>query len=163
MGFKCEVHANDQITIEEIRSNRPDKIIVSPGPGSPSDAGVSNAVIENFHKSVPILGVCLGHQCVGLNFGAKLVHAPRIMHGKVSKISYSESRIFQGMSRDFAAARYHSLAIDGIRSPLRITAIAEDGTIMAIEHESYPVYGVQFHPESFLTASGEKIIENFLR
>ncbi len=162
LGKKCEVYLNDRISISEIAKKSPEKIVISPGPGAPEDAGISNEVIRNFYKSVPILGVCLGHQCIGTFFGAKLVHADRIMHGKTSSVAFKHSRIFKDTSKIIPVARYHSLALEEVKSPLIPTAVADDGTIMALEHESLPLYGVQFHPESFLTPDGEKIIRSFL-
>lgn len=162
-GYKCEVYLNDKITISEIISKRPKKIIISPGPGRPKDAGISNDVIKHLNKTIPILGVCLGHQCIGVNFGAKLVHAKNIMHGKTSTIKYQSSKLFEDLPSSFEAARYHSLSIEDVKQPIIVTATAEDGTIMAIEHKNYPLYGIQFHPESFLTDHGDKIIRNFLK
>lgn len=162
LEHSCEVHFNDKITPEEIKQKNPEKIIISPGPGNTDDAGISGDVINLFYKTTPILGVCLGYQCIGVNFGAKLVHAEQVMHGKTSKITHDETRLFKGVPKTFEAARYHSLALDSVLNPLKITARSSDGTIMAIEHKKYPLYGVQFHPESFLTDSGKQIIRNFL-
>lgn len=163
LGKKTNVFANDRITLAEIARKAPEKIIISPGPGSPDDAGVSSQVIKSFYKSTPILGVCLGHQCIGLNFGAKLAHASSVMHGKTSKIRHSGEGLFKDVPADLTVARYHSLVIEDIREPLTVTARSDDGTVMAVEHRDYPLYGVQFHPESFLTPFGETIIRNFLQ
>lgn len=163
LGAKCEVFYNDKITLEQIARKKPAKIIISPGPGTPDDAGVSCAVIKRFYKTIPILGVCLGHQCIGVNFKAKLVHAKRTMHGKTSQVVHSGKNLFKDVPSPFEAARYHSLVIDDIKKPLKITATSNDGTVMAVEHTKYPVFGVQFHPESFLTPGGKTIIRNFLR
>ncbi|HYF97175.1 MAG TPA: aminodeoxychorismate/anthranilate synthase component II [Patescibacteria group bacterium] len=163
LGYRTKVFANDQLALDEVKKMKPKKIVISPGPGTPEDAGISMDVIKNFYKKTPILGVCLGHQCMGAYFGADLIHAKKIMHGKTSVIRHNSKGLFQAMPNDFIVARYHSLAIDNIKPPLRVTAKSEDGTIMAIEHENYPVFGVQFHPESFLTSDGRTIIRNFLR
>ncbi len=163
LGKACEVHFNDKITVADINRMNPEKIIISPGPGTPDDAGVSNEVIKKFYKSTPILGVCLGHQCIGVVFGAKLAHAKTVMHGKTSTISHDSDGIFKNTSRKIIAARYHSLALEQIKSPLKITARAEDDTVMALQHEDFPVYGVQFHPESFLTKDGQTMVRNFLQ
>lgn len=163
MGYPCEVFYNDKITIDEILKKRPEKIIISPGPGTPKDAGISKEVIKRFYKSIPILGVCLGHQCIGVNFDAELNHAKNIMHGKTSDITHNDENLFKGLPSPLRVARYHSLALDKVKEPLSVTARSDDGTVMAIEHKEYPLYGVQFHPESFLTAFGERIMRNFLK
>lgn len=162
-GQACQVITNDRVNIEDIAKRKPSRIVISPGPGTPEDAGISKDIISRFHKTVPILGVCLGHQCIGVIFGAKIEHARKIMHGKTSKVTHDGAGIFKGVSSPLEVARYHSLAIDRVKSPLKVTARADDGTIMAIEHNDYPVFGVQFHPESFLTPKGELIMKNFLR
>ncbi|HEX5456606.1 MAG TPA: aminodeoxychorismate/anthranilate synthase component II [Candidatus Saccharimonadales bacterium] len=163
LGQTCEVFYSDRISLDEIAEKEPEKIIISPGPGTPEDAGISNDVIKKFYKTTPILGVCLGHQCIGVSFGAKLDHAGRIMHGKTSRVSHAGEGLFAGIPADIEVARYHSWAIRDIKSPLKIVALDQDGTVMAIEHEHYPLYGVQFHPESFMTESGGIIMENFLK
>lgn len=162
LGYDCKVFYSDKISIKEIARMSPDKIIVSPGPGTPQDAGISLDVINEFHRDIPILGVCLGHQCIGVNFGAKLIHAKKIMHGKTSQINHESNGLFRTVPSPFIAARYHSLAIEKVKRPLEVTALSDDGTVMAIKHKDFPIYGVQFHPESFLTDDGEKIIRNFL-
>lgn len=163
LGHTCEVRANDQITLEEITKKSPRKIVISPGPGSPKDAGISNEVISYFYKSIPILGVCLGHQSIGQLFGAKLTHAQQVMHGKTSEISHVGKGLFRNVEPNFVAARYHSLVIEKVVDPLIVTATADDGTIMGIAHQNFPLYGVQFHPESFLTPAGKQIIRNFVQ
>ncbi|HEX5797486.1 MAG TPA: aminodeoxychorismate/anthranilate synthase component II [Candidatus Saccharimonadales bacterium] len=162
LGHTCQVFANDKIALADIAERQPEKIVISPGPGGPARAGISSDVIKYFYKSTPILGVCLGHQCIGMNFGSELTHAKQIMHGKVSRIRHEGTKLFKGLPSPLNAARYHSLALKDVSDPLRLTASADDGTPMALEHRDYPLYGVQFHPESFLTPYGNKIIENFL-
>jgi anthranilate synthase/aminodeoxychorismate synthase-like glutamine amidotransferase len=163
LGETCKVFFNDRISVDEVAEINPDKIIISPGPGTPEDAGISNDIIRKFYKTTPILGVCLGHQCIGVCFGAKLEHAGRIMHGKTSRLNHSDNELFAGMPAEIEAARYHSWALGDIKSPLKVSALDQDGTVMAIKHKDYPLYGVQFHPESFMTESGNIIMENFLR
>lgn len=163
LGYDVEVVPNDQLSLEEIHKKSPSKIIISPGPGNPDDAGISSQVIKKFYKTIPILGVCLGHQCIGKVFGASITHAPQVMHGKTSPINHSGSGLFKNLPPEFLAARYHSLTIENIIKPLEVTATTEDGTIMAIAHREFPLYGVQFHPESFLTPSGKLIMRNFLK
>ncbi|MBO4900644.1 MAG: aminodeoxychorismate/anthranilate synthase component II [Lachnospiraceae bacterium] len=159
-----KVIRSDEVEVEEIASIDPDRIVISPGPGKPSDAGICEAVIDRYKGVYPILGVCLGHQAICEVFGATVGHAHKLMHGKKSltKID-NDSVLFKGMPAEIETARYHSLAADADTMPevLRITATSDDGEIMAVEHKDYPVYGVQFHPESILTPDGMKIIENF--
>ena len=164
LGQKLIVKRNDEVTLEEIRKLAPDRIVISPGPGSPKDAGVSNAVIREFGKKVPLLGVCLGHQCIGEVFGGKIVLAPRIMHGKTSEIRHDGKGLFRGLDNPFTATRYHSLVIDPPSMPkdLEMTAWTDEKEIMGVSHKSYPIAGVQFHPESILTKSGKDLIRNFL-
>lgn len=159
------VYRNDQISLEEIRKLQPDGIVISPGPGRPEDAGVSQELIENLGSSIPILGVCLGHQGIGQVFGGKVVSAPTLMHGKTSEIHHTGIGVFQGLENPFTATRYHSLAIERQTCPdiLEITAWVDDGTIMGVRHRNYPhIQGVQFHPESILTTSGKQLLRNFL-
>lgn len=163
LGYTTLVRKNDEMTIDEITALQPNGIIISPGPGNPSGAGISNEVIRQFYSSIPLLGVCLGHQCLGTIFGAKITHAKTIMHGKTSPIHHNNDQLFKGIPEAFTAARYHSLAITDIAPPLTVIATAEDGEIMAIRHTDYPVFGIQFHPESFLAEHGNTIMENFLR
>ncbi len=160
-----KVIRNDKITIDEIKKLNPEKIIISPGPGTPDDAGISIDVIKEFGKDIPILGICLGHQCIGQAFGATVSHAKKLYHGKFSMIEHDDSVMFKGLPNPMQAARYHSLAIiDGtVPEFLKVTAKTEDGEIMAVEHKDYPIYGLQFHPESIYTPEGMKLIENFLK
>jgi anthranilate synthase/aminodeoxychorismate synthase-like glutamine amidotransferase len=160
-----EVYRNDKITVDEIRKTDPDKIIISPGPGKPEDSKVSLDVIKNLGKEKPILGVCLGHQGIGVTFGCKITHAPTLMHGKTSKIIHDEKTIFQNLQQDFDAGRYHSLVIDEKTIPdeLEISARTADEVIMGIRHKQYPIEGIQFHPESILTPEGATIINNWLK
>jgi anthranilate synthase component 2 len=162
LGAGTKVIAHDKITIKEIRNLKPSKIVISPGPKRPQDSGICMSVIKNFYKKIPILGVCLGHECIGEAFGAKVVHAKQILHGKTSKIFHNKNGIFRGIISPFEAARYHSLVID--RAPDGFTINARDriGEIMAICHNKYPLYGIQFHPESFMTREGNRLIKNFL-
>ncbi len=165
LGADIRVFRNDKITVEEIESLKPEALVISPGPCTPREAGVSVEAIRYFADKVPILGICLGHQSIGFAFGAKIVRAKKLMHGKASKIVHNEEGLFKGMKNPFSAIRYHSLVIDRNSLPpeLEITAESEDDReIMGIKHKSLPIYGVQFHPESILTEDGIKIIENFL-
>lgn len=157
---------NDEMGIAEIEKLAPEHIILSPGPGRPSDAGICEDVIQFFKGKIPIFGVCLGHQAICEVFGARVGYAKKLMHGKMSVVNIdTESRIFEGMGNTMEAARYHSLSADGSTIPkeLKVIASTSDGEIMAVEHVSCPVYGVQFHPESILTPEGKKVIENFLK
>ena len=156
---------NDRITIEEIHNLRPAGIVLSPGPGVPNQAGICKEVIAKFYQKVPILGVCLGHQCIGEVFGTKIVRAPEPVHGKTTKVHHSNGRLFAGIPSPFEATRYHSLIVDrnSVGDELKITAESDDGLIMAVQHREYPVYGVQFHPESILTPDGFQIIRNWLK
>ena len=159
------VFRNDKITLAKLKKLRFDRIVISPGPGRPKDAGISCPVISEFYKKVPILGVCLGHQSIGSCFGGKIVKSRQIMHGKTSLIYHNKKDIFKGIKNPFIATRYHSLVIDKKTLPknLIITAQTKDGIIMAIKDKSFPLYGVQFHPESILTTEGKKILNNFLK
>ena len=159
-----KVIRNDEMTVDEIKSLKPDRIILSPGPGRPEDAGIIIDVIKTIHD-IPILGVCLGHQAICAAFGATVTYAKELMHGKKSNVKIdTASPIFQGMPEEIDAARYHSLAADTEKIPktLKVIATADDGEVMAVQHKEYPVYGLQFHPESILTPKGRKILENFL-
>ena len=160
-----KVVRNDKITIEEIEQINPNRIVLSPGPKSPKEAGICMDVVKHFYTKKPILGICLGHQSIGAAFGAKIIHAKELMHGK-KKLMYKtgESRLFKNLPDTFAAARYHSLAAlkDTLPAELKVTAESEDGEIMAVEHTKYPVFGVQFHPESVMTPDGRVMIENFM-
>ncbi len=156
---------NDELTVEQIKELSPTHIFLSPGPGKPSEAGVCEKVVRAFAGSIPIMGICLGHQAICEVFGATVTYAGRLMHGKQSTVKVdTASVLFRGMEPELIVARYHSLAADpdSIPNCLRVTAVTADGEIMAVEHRKYPVYGVQFHPESILTPEGSRIIENFL-
>ncbi|MEB3291041.1 MAG: aminodeoxychorismate/anthranilate synthase component II [Leptolyngbya sp.] len=159
------VYRNDQISLDEIQALAPDGIVISPGPGTPNDAGVSLAVIQSLGPTVPILGVCLGHQSIGQVFGGTIIRAPELMHGKTSPIHHKGQGVFAGLDNPFQATRYHSLIIDPSSCPdtLEVTAWVADGTIMGVQHRQYPtLQGVQFHPESILTDCGKQILRNFL-
>lgn len=164
LGDEPVVRRNDAITLDEIAALRPSHIIISPGPCAPAQAGISTEVVRRFGASTPVLGVCLGHQCIGEAYGGRIVRAGKPMHGKVSRIHHDGTGIFAGLPSPFIATRYHSLVIDPASLPadLRVTATAEDGEIMAVAHRTYPVVGVQFHPESALTEHGYWMLENFL-
>lgn len=164
LGQQIEVYRNDQITIAELERLVPDRIVISPGPGWPKDAGITIQVIEHFASKVPILGVCLGHQAIGQVFGSRIVLAPNMMHGKSSNIFHEERGIFKNVTNPFKAGRYHSLMIapESIPEQLKVTARTDDNVIMAIRHKTHPSIGVQFHPESILTDQGMLILENFL-
>jgi anthranilate synthase/aminodeoxychorismate synthase-like glutamine amidotransferase len=164
LGADLSVWRNDKITIGEIRRLRPEKIVISPGPGEPKDAGISEEVISTFGRSRPILGVCLGHQAIGEVFGGKIVRAKRLMHGKTSLIYHVGREIFEGVENPFEATRYHSLLVDRRTFPRTLTIIGEtkEKEIMALRHKKFPIWGVQFHPESILTTKGKKILKNFL-
>jgi anthranilate synthase/aminodeoxychorismate synthase-like glutamine amidotransferase len=164
LGSEVEVHRNDQITLDEIESMKPERIVISPGPGTPQSAGITISMIERFHPKVPILGVCLGHQAIGAAFGGRVLHAARIMHGKTSEISHDGKGVFRDLPDPITATRYHSLAVErkSLPSCLEVSAEAEDGEIMGLRHREYPVEGIQFHPESILTKEGMNILRNFL-
>jgi anthranilate synthase component 2 len=165
VAAEVKVYRNDQISIDEIRQLQPDGIVISPGPGRPEDAGISLALIEQLGPTVPILGVCLGHQSIGQVFNGKVVSAPELMHGKTSEVHHTGVGVFENLDNPFTATRYHSLVIDRPSCPdvLEITAWVDDGTIMGVRHRDYPhIQGVQFHPESILTHSGKQLLGNFL-
>lgn len=164
LGADVRVFRNDQITVEQIELMQPEKLVVSPGPCSPAEAGISVAAIKHFAGKLPILGVCLGHQSIGAAFGGKIVHAKRLMHGKTSPISHADKGVFHGLPNPFTATRYHSLAIERESCPecLEVTAWTEDGEIMGVRHRTLPIEGVQFHPESILTEGGHQLLKNFL-
>ncbi len=164
MGEEVLVYRNDEISVEDIRELNVDAIFLSPGPRTPKEAGISVDVIRHFYKTTPILGVCLGHQSIGFAFGADVVRADRIMHGKTSGIINDGKTVFKGLPNPFVAGRYHSLVLkrDSIPSCLDISARTEEGEIMGVRHHEYPVEGIQFHPESVLTPNGKRIIKNFL-
>jgi len=164
LGEVIKVHRNDQITVDEIEGMKPERIVISPGPCSPSEAGISNEVIRRFAGRTPVLGVCLGHQCIGHVFGGEVVRAPRLMHGKTSMIHHDGKTIFRGLPNPFEATRYHSLIIkrETLPSCLEITAETDQGEIMGVRHKQHVVEGVQFHPESILTECGKDLLRNFL-
>jgi anthranilate synthase/aminodeoxychorismate synthase-like glutamine amidotransferase len=164
-NMDLQVFRNDQVTLDRIADLRPTHIIISPGPCTPREAGISNAVIERFAPSLPILGVCLGHQCIGHVFGGEVVRNHRIMHGKTSWIHHDGQGIFRGLANPFEATRYHSLVIrrESFTSPdFMVSAWTEQGEIMGVRHRNWPLHGVQFHPESFLTVEGPQLLKNFI-
>jgi len=165
LGYEVHVVRNDQITLAEIEAGGYEAIIISPGPGTPDDAGISKAVIKEFAGRVPILGICLGHQAIGEVFGGRVVRAPEPIHGKVAEIQHSGTGLYHGVSPSFIAGRYHSLIVerDSLPDCLEITSTLADGMIMGLRHREYNVQGVQFHPESILTPEGLVILENFLK
>ena len=165
MGVQMEIVRNDQISLDCIETMRPERILISPGPCSPREAGLSNDIIRTFGPRLPLLGVCLGHQCIGHTFGAEVVVNHRMMHGKTSPIMHNGKELFAGMPNPFAATRYHSLVIkrDPFPDCLEITAETAEGEIMGVRHKSHPIWGVQFHPESILTESGRTILKNFMK
>ena len=165
LGAKMCVARNDKISINEIKKLKPEKIVISPGPRRPKDAGVSCQVIRRFGNKIPILGICLGHQCIGEVFGAKIVQAKSLMHGKTSFIYHKGKDILKGVKSPFVATRYHSLAVEKKSFPrsLEIIAQSEDKEIMGLRHKKFPIWGLQFHPESILTREGKKILSNFLK
>lgn len=163
LGADVSVRRNDAIGVDEIRRLQPTHIVVSPGPGSPHDGGISLDVIRDFHTTTPILGVCLGHQCIGAAFGGGVNRAGRLMHGKTSQVYHDRRGIFSGVPSPFNATRYHSLIVtEPLPDCLELTAFTAQGEVMAVKHRSAPVYGVQFHPESILTEHGKLILRNFL-
>jgi anthranilate synthase/aminodeoxychorismate synthase-like glutamine amidotransferase len=164
LGADPVVHRSDELALEQIVALDPDAVLISPGPGRPEDAGLSNAVIEHFAGRRPVLGVCLGHQCIGQVYGGDVVRAPEIMHGKTSLIRHDGAGVFAGLPNPFEATRYHSLVVERSSVPeeLEVTAWTDDGTVMGLRHRDLAVEGVQFHPESILTASGHDILRNFL-
>ncbi len=164
LGAEPIVHRNDAITVEEIRTMDPDAILVSPGPGRPEDAGISQQVIAELGAHIPLLGVCLGHQAIGQVFGADVVRAPTLLHGKTSSVNHRGLGVLAGLSMPFTATRYHSLVIDPASMPdeLEVTATTDDGIVMAVRHRTHPIHGVQFHPEAILTEGGHRLLQNFL-
>ncbi|MBE2271956.1 MAG: aminodeoxychorismate/anthranilate synthase component II [Anaerolinea sp.] len=164
LGADLRVVRNDQITLDEVRALQPSHIVISPGPGNPDDGGVSLDVIRELGATTPILGVCLGHQCIGQAYGGVVLRAGKLMHGKTSMIYHKGDTLFVGVPSPFEATRYHSLIVEESTLPaeLMVTAFADSGEIMGLRHREYPVYGVQFHPESILTAYGARILKNFL-
>jgi anthranilate synthase/aminodeoxychorismate synthase-like glutamine amidotransferase len=165
LGADIHVHRNDEITVNDIEAMKPSRIVISPGPGRPEDAGITTDVIRRFGGTTPILGVCLGHQAIGVVYGGTVCRATSPMHGKTSTVVHDGKGVFAGISDAFQAGRYHSLVISGTNVPAALEVAArtkEDGIIMAVRHRTYPVHGVQFHPESVLTDEGRRILQNFL-
>ncbi|MBP6016090.1 MAG: aminodeoxychorismate/anthranilate synthase component II [Candidatus Promineofilum sp.] len=163
LGADVRVVRNDAITPDEIAAQRPTHIVISPGPGTPDDGGVSNEVIRRFGPTTPVLGVCLGHQCIGQVYGGVVSRAPRLMHGKTSSVYHNGHGLFNGVPSPFTATRYHSLIVEeALPETLAVTAFTRDGEVMGLQHREYPVVGVQFHPESILTEHGKRILQNFL-
>jgi anthranilate synthase component 2 len=163
LGEPPVVKRNDEITLDEVAALRPARIVVSPGPGRPENAGVSVEVIRRFGPHTPVLGVCLGHQAIGFAFGGEIVRAPQLMHGKVSPVVHDGKGVFKGVSQSFVAGRYHSLVVAvPLPGELEASAHTEDGTLMGLRHRSLPIHGVQFHPESVLTSEGRQLLRNFL-
>jgi len=164
LGCRVKVIRNDKIDAAGVRRLCPERLVISPGPGAPRDAGISCGLISEFSGRIPILGVCLGHQCIGQVFGGRIVHAKSIMHGKTSRIYHRGKGVFKGLPNPFEATRYHSLAVEETSLPrcLEVTARTKDGEIMGLQHRRYKVYGVQFHPESILTGCGKQLRKNFL-
>ena len=163
LGADLSVHRNNKITVDEVAAINPDRIVISPGPGDPSKGGVSNAVIKKFYRQIPILGVCLGHQCIAHSFGGKVTRASRLMHGKTSQVHHDGRGIFAGLSDPFEATRYHSLIVSKpVPDEFEISGWTDEGEIMGIRHKEYPVEGVQFHPESILTCEGKRLLGNFI-
>jgi anthranilate synthase/aminodeoxychorismate synthase-like glutamine amidotransferase len=165
MKVGLQVRRNDEVTLDQIRALKPERILVSPGPCSPRESGLSNEVIRTFGREMPVFGVCLGHQCIGHVFGAEVVVNYRMMHGKTSPIKHNGRDLFAGMANPFVATRYHSLVIkrDTLPDCLEVTAETGEGEIMGVRHKELPIWGVQFHPESILTENGRQIIKNFLK
>ena len=164
IGAEVKVYRNDQITVQEIEKLKPGRLLISPGPGRPNDAGISEEVVRRFAGKLPILGVCLGHQAIGEVFGGKIVRAKKLMHGKTSSIIHDGKTIFQGLPNPFPATRYHSLLVERESLPqvLEVSAWTKEGEIMGLRHKEYKVEGVQFHPESILTKNGKQLLTNFL-
>jgi anthranilate synthase/aminodeoxychorismate synthase-like glutamine amidotransferase len=164
LGADLQVIRNDQLTLDDVRRMNPDQIVISPGPGTPDDGGVSLEVIREMGKTTPVLGVCLGHQCIGQIYGGVVKRAEKLMHGKTSMIYHDNAPLFAGIPSPFEATRYHSLLVEEATLPdcLMVTARADSGEIMGLQHKEYPVMGVQFHPESILTVYGTKMLQNFM-
>jgi anthranilate synthase/aminodeoxychorismate synthase-like glutamine amidotransferase len=164
LGCQVEVHRNDRITVEQIAQRKPERIVISPGPCTPQEAGISVELIQKLAGKIPILGVCLGHQAIGAAFGGKIIRAPKLFHGKTSEIQHEGSGVFRGLPNPFTATRYHSLIVERKSLPreLAVTAETGDGIIMGLQHRRYKLAGVQFHPESVLTESGKQLLQNFL-
>jgi anthranilate synthase/aminodeoxychorismate synthase-like glutamine amidotransferase len=163
LGAQMHIIRNDALTLDAVQALNPDQVVISPGPGRPDDAGVSRDVIRALGETTPVLGVCLGHQCIGEVYGGKVTRAPRLMHGKTSQVFHRNQPLFTGVPSPFEATRYHSLIVEEpLPDSLQVTAFTEEGEVMAIKHKEHPVIGVQFHPESILTLYGKRILQNFL-
>jgi anthranilate synthase/aminodeoxychorismate synthase-like glutamine amidotransferase len=164
LGEEIAVFRNDKITLEKVKKIAPQKIVISPGPGRPESAGISNAIIQSFQGKIPLLGVCLGHQCIGEVFGGRIIRAQQLMHGKTSLIHHDHKRLFSGLTDPFIATRYHSLVVERASLPpcLEITAWTDDKEIMGLRHRKHLIEGIQFHPESILTTTGKELLKNFL-
>jgi anthranilate synthase component 2 len=164
LGCQVEVHRNDRISVEQVAQRKPERIVISPGPCTPQEAGISVELVQKLAGKIPILGVCLGHQAIGAAFGGKIVRAPKLFHGKTSQIRHDGSGVFRGLPNPFTATRYHSLIVDrkSLPAELQVTAETDDDIIMGLQHRHYPLMGVQFHPESVLTESGKQLLKNFL-
>jgi anthranilate synthase/aminodeoxychorismate synthase-like glutamine amidotransferase len=164
LGEEVIVRRNDQTTIEEVKAMKPDRICISPGPGTPDDAGISNDLIRHFGSHLPLLGICLGHQCIGQVFGGEVVRADRLMHGKTSPVLHEGYGVFAGLPNPFEATRYHSLIVrrESLPEELEIIAETSEHEIMGLRHKEHPIHGVQFHPESIMTAEGKQLLSNFL-
>jgi anthranilate synthase component II len=163
LGQEIKIFRNDQLSIDEIKALQPDHIVISPGPGTPDDGGISLDVLRQMGETTPILGVCLGHQCIGQAYGGEVTRAPRLMHGKTSNVYHHGKGLFYGVPSPFQATRYHSLIVqEPLPEVLEVTAFTRNGEVMGVRHKAYPVVGVQFHPESILTEHGKRILQNFL-
>jgi anthranilate synthase/aminodeoxychorismate synthase-like glutamine amidotransferase len=162
MGNELRVFRNNRVSLEEIEALKPSHIVISPGPGTPHDAGISETVVQCFHKTIPILGVCLGHQAIGEVFGGRIVRAPSLMHGKTSPILHDSKTIFRGLPQGFPATRYHSLVVTDIPACLEVSAQTKEGVVMGLRHRDFPVEGIQFHPESIMTVVGKQLLASFV-
>jgi len=164
LGCEVEVHRNDRISVEQIARRKPERIVISPGPCTPQEAGISVEMVQKLAGKIPILGVCLGHQAIGAAFGGKIIRAPKLFHGKTSQIRHDGSGVFRGLPNPFTATRYHSLIVErkSLPADLQVTAETDDDIIMGMQHKHYPLMGVQFHPESVLTDSGKQLLKNFV-
>jgi anthranilate synthase/aminodeoxychorismate synthase-like glutamine amidotransferase len=164
LGCLVEVHRNDRISVEQIAKRKPERIVISPGPCTPQEAGICVEMVQKLAGKIPILGVCLGHQAIGAAFGGKIIRAPKLFHGKTSAIRHDGSGVFRGLPNPFTATRYHSLIVErkSLPAELQVTAETDDDIIMGMQHRQYPLMGVQFHPESVLTDSGKQLLKNFL-
>lgn len=163
LGAELKVFRNDQVTLEQLVALSPTHLVISPGPGDPNDGGISNEAIRSFTGRIPVLGVCLGHQCLGAVYGGVVARAPKLMHGKTSPIYHQGRGIFNGLPSPFEATRYHSLVVEEpVPACLEVTAFTSDGVVMGLQHKDHPTFGVQFHPESILTKHGKQLLKNFL-